>query len=241
MQKIKDDPAARLDRLIKSLNTRSFKEKLAKFLGANEPLRLGPDWEEEAIRTAAALRAVDPNLDSDLEAPIQIAFQKFGFDPREPGDWRTLLAYFAFAHFGPKTTKRGRKRKWESERLCQLLQDIAEKRQKHPRQSENQLYTFVLKDRSLERRYRGGTVRTLKHGHQLAKNPAYNEVLAIIRDEFAQLWFSTVKRLLKGNQGALSDADIGCVIEEQALASAIEAIERGWHTSLKPPEGGQKF
>ena len=227
MLKIRDDPAARLDRLINSLSTRPFMEELAKFLGASEPLRFGPDWEEDAIRTAAALRAVDPNLDTSLEAPIRIAFQKFGLDPRNPENWRTLLAYFAFAHFGPKTTKRGRKRGWDSERLCQLLQDIADKRQKHPSQSDNRIYKFLLTDRSLKRRYQGETVRSLKHRHQLAKSPKYNEVLAILRDEFTQLLFSKVKRLLKGNQGVLSDADIWRVMEEEALTSAVEVIERG--------------
>jgi hypothetical protein len=134
MANIRNDPAARLDRLIESVSTLPLRERLAKLIGPPpEPIGFGPDWEEDAIRAAAALR-VESSSGTNLEAPIEIAFQKFGLDPRNPDDWRTLVVYFAFVHFALKTTPaRGRKREWGYERLCQLLDDIAEKRRKHPR------------------------------------------------------------------------------------------------------------
>jgi hypothetical protein len=49
---------------------------------------------------------------------ISRAFEQFGLDPLDPFNWRTLLGYFAEAHF--KKSKIGAPKKW-TERRQQIL------------------------------------------------------------------------------------------------------------------------
>jgi hypothetical protein len=68
-----------------------------------------------------------PKVDIEANPSLRAAFEAFGLDPREPDNWRLLLALLAEAFFVPKR-KRGGQKVWDSTALWRLLIDFWEAR-----------------------------------------------------------------------------------------------------------------
>jgi hypothetical protein len=80
---------------------------------------------DEQIRRAFALS------DSAIDAPVRKAFNAFGLDPIQPGNWRKLLDHLARIHFSTDAP-RGAPPKWDERRRKVFEFDVARAR-KHVR------------------------------------------------------------------------------------------------------------
>lgn len=230
MGKLKDDPKSRLERLAQTVKSEPITSDLYELFGLGEPQLSKFDWENKAIRTAAALDALALDLKSATDGPLKIAFEKFNLSPENPYHWRELLTFFAFAHFGPKSNQGGPPKTWTAERLCQLLYDIAVKRQKKPSKFNAPIFRLLIADRSLKSRYSEETTDSLKDAYRNAKDPDCNETLALIRDATEQFWWSQARHLNEVTGAKISDERFARFIPDLSLRSAIQHIETKWPT-----------
>jgi hypothetical protein len=96
---------------------------------------------------------------------LKKAFKAFSLDPRNPYDWRTLLTYFAEAHFG---ATRGAPKKWTFASRAQFLQDFLRVRVHHPTASIQKICELMRSDKSMNRKYKSVPVGTLRKQHRNA-------------------------------------------------------------------------
>jgi hypothetical protein len=114
--------------------------------------------------------------------PTNAAFDAFGLDPTTPNHRDFLLALLASVHFdgsrGP-----GQPRKWDEDKLCQLLADIATIKQKHPDKKENELCGKLKENAPFKDRYRQYSAETIRRKLQDARNPEHNDALRYLLTE----------------------------------------------------------
>jgi hypothetical protein len=126
-----------------------------------------------------ALR-LHPKVDIEANRSLRAAFDAFGLDPKEPENWRLLLALLAEAFFVPKR-KRGGKEVWDSHALWQLLTDFWEvKRQNPDLKSEEKLCEKLTEKKG----YKGKkSPKTLRKMLYRARDPADNDILKLLLEE----------------------------------------------------------
>jgi hypothetical protein len=107
-----------------------------------------------------------------LIGPIRDAFKTFDLDRRNIGDWYTLVFHLAHVVF-PRPRQSGRPRKWNDERLCKLLADVAVLKRKHPKASDTAICGW-LKEKWNE------TPPRLRRVLLMARNPKHNTALAMV-------------------------------------------------------------
>jgi hypothetical protein len=84
--------------------------------GLISPSQKPPDWSDKRIRQIVAELSLTLS-GSPGEAPLREAFEKFGFDPQDPLNWRRLLNRLVALHFGlRKRLPRGAPVAWNAER-----------------------------------------------------------------------------------------------------------------------------
>ena len=165
------DPAAK--RLQKSIELEVCSKNLAHLL-AGRPGLLGQifreqeeqrlfDWNDPVKRAVAAhyvLRIAQP------DASLKKAFEVFDLDPRNPFEWRKLIAYLAEVLFGSKA--RGAPKKWDGKRMLQFTADFMRIRRGHPGATIKKTCELMKKDASLKGRYKRIPVNSLRGQHKLA-------------------------------------------------------------------------
>ena len=120
---------------------------------------------------------LDPN--SEWDKPIALAFEKAGLDPRQPANWRLLISYFCWAHFGPRRG-RGAPALWPPQRYCRLLQDEDRVRRDHPTFSNEDVYRTIVQRYEHYRRKNGKPLKPgrIKTALREARDPECNPHLA---------------------------------------------------------------
>lgn len=88
-------------------------------------------WSDSNVRATAANNATSLKKDDRYADELNEGFKKFGLDPSNPYSWRTLLEFFALAHFDKHTKNVGR-REWTTQSYCKLLTDYFVMRTQHP-------------------------------------------------------------------------------------------------------------
>lgn len=95
-------------------------------------------WSDPTVREHAANAATSLSKDGQWVPELRTAFQKFGLDPRNPYSWRTLLEFFAIAHFEPTNKKsRGPRAQWTPHTYAILLADVARVHKANPGKRDN--------------------------------------------------------------------------------------------------------
>jgi hypothetical protein len=113
----------------------------------------------------------------EANSPLARVFEKSNLNPKDPFAWKTLLTLFAEAHF-PKPRQRGRKIEWTEERLCQLLSDYDEI--KNRRSVTNDTDGRILKDVKAYFPHRYcGAVETLRRKLYDARDPDKNKRVVV--------------------------------------------------------------
>jgi hypothetical protein len=130
----------------------------------------------QQLLAASALK-LDPN--SEWDKPIALAFEKAGLDPRQPANWRLLISYFCWAHFGPRRG-RGAPALWPPQRYCRLLQDEDRVRRDHPTFSNEDVYRTIVQRYEHYRRKNGKPLKPgrIKTALRDARDPECNPHLA---------------------------------------------------------------
>lgn len=111
--------------------------------------------------TGGPNRALRLDPASKRDQSMIAAFKAFGLDHTDPYDWRTLMIYFADAHFGRRG---GAPVVWNFERLCALFTDYVVLRERHPDKVDEDICELLSSDKRGEfagryRKIRGPTVR----------------------------------------------------------------------------------
>ncbi|MGE3626125.1 MAG: hypothetical protein AB7G34_07095 [Hyphomicrobiales bacterium] len=222
MRKRQDDATLKINRLAAASRNRDVMAELRDALTAAN-LGKRPNWEDAAITEAQhqLQAAFDPSLWSRVEGPLKTAFDKFGLSPEHPHNWRLLLTYFAYAHYGPKPKRAGSPLKRTDDQLCQLLFDVASKRRSHSNASNAEIYRQLIRDRRLRTRYRDDTIHSLKKAFAAARDPSRNQILKSLATSNE----ITLSLLIRQGQ-EIADFDRG--ISELALRLATQTIETKW-------------
>jgi hypothetical protein len=148
------DERARLYASVPGLLGQVYREKeQIKLTYLNEPLQ----------RALHANKALTLSRSDDA---LKKAFEVFGLDARDPYDWRTLLTYFAEAHFGAK--QQGAPKKWTIEQICQFLSDFLRVADHYQTRSIKETCELMRSDKSLKGKYKSVPVETLRKQHQNA-------------------------------------------------------------------------
>src|SRR5262245_47618952 len=100
----------------------------------------------------------------------------FGLDPTKPSHRDLLLALLASVHFDG-SRGRGQPRKWDEDKLCQLLADIATIKQNHPDKKESELCGKLKEVAPFKDCYRQYSAGTIRKKLQDARNPKHNDAL----------------------------------------------------------------
>ena len=128
-----------------------------------------------------AKRKLGPSVmtltDKPRDASIKAAFEAAKLDPDDPYHWRTLMHFFAWAHFGDKN-RRGAPTKWDSLHLQKLLNDFEELKSKNTAMSDDRVLSFLGKNEAYQARD-GGPLSTsqLRKLLKQARDPKHNELL----------------------------------------------------------------
>lgn len=138
-------------------------------------------WSDKTIRAAAALDATTLRKTNQYATELQKAFDAAGLDPKNPYSWRTLLEFFALAHF-EDPSKRGAPIKWTSQQLCLLLVDFSAAKRRHPGKSDSWLCDQLVKTPDYKAYARGKKISgaagsSLRRFLQDARNEAKNAAL----------------------------------------------------------------
>ena len=113
---------------------------------AYRPLLNVPSPKTDQINPAALMRLDEGN---DWDRSILAAFEAFDLDHRYLGHWRMLLTFLASIHFSAPR-RRGRKTAWTEMRLLYLLMDFQNKKERYPEKSNEDIYRFVARERSMK-------------------------------------------------------------------------------------------
>jgi hypothetical protein len=180
------------------------------------PFELPTDWSDQTVWTEAARDALnlDEKIDDKGDIAIRKAFENFKLDPRNPFNWRRLLSFYVQAH-----VSRGQPKKWNSERLCELLRNISDARQNRPKAKRSEIYRSLIKKPP----YKGKSESYLKHGHRLALDPKHNEILRINFDRQFQD-FIDITRWQYREKGMAVPLPVEQEIKSFALNKALKAI-----------------
>lgn len=185
------------------------------------------DWGDKTLRERAAHLALQ--LD-DEDAFLKQAFREFHLDPRDPFHWRKLLAYFAEAHYGLRTS-RGPTKLWSEDRLCQLLQDfdrVKSQRRVVPGTKVSDLETcrWLKRHSTLGAKYAELSAAALLRTLQRARIPSVNHRLERIVSAVEERIFEQIRALPK--EGRYTRAQLERQVKSMALKEAIRAISSGW-------------
>jgi hypothetical protein len=132
-----------------------------------------------------------PEVFEGIPGSVLRAFDVFGYDPRNPRDWKLLLHHFAEAHFGKVRRK---PKNWHDGKLCQLGADFLKAKEANRGKPDTEICKLLVADKAL-RRYRkvkkANTMRRLlpKAHEQFAK------AVAKARDDIGPLTAAEEKEL----------------------------------------------
>jgi hypothetical protein len=235
MAKRKDTPEARLQRLAKALKERKPIDEIAEAFGIGEKLSERAAWENDALHEAQmrSLQEIDPDFTTKMDGPVQQAFDAFGLSPENPSDWRSLVTYFAYIHFGSPTKSPGRPSKWTGDRLCQLLFDFSAGQTANPNLTNTKIFERMIKDKSLRHRYGNETTDALKDAYRKAKNPVANQRLLQLQEAIQATIWSSMREAAKRAKIDLPDEKIRPLVPKLAMNQAFELIENHWPSIQK--------
>ena len=120
------------------------------------------------LRASASLTLIPG---SPLDNAIAVAFDKTGFNRRDPLEWKLLLGLFCLAHFA-EWPKRSAPKQWTLERLDQLDQHAAEVRARRGNLTDTAVAIALTKStqhRSLYGKYSPNLIRERLAEAQTAK------------------------------------------------------------------------
>jgi hypothetical protein len=121
------------------------------------------DWSDPTIRAIAASKVLTLLQSDDA---LKKAFEVFGFDPRNPFDWRRLITHFAEANYGGK--RRGAPKKWTIERMVQFISDVWQVKKRHPNAKITETCRLMKSDKLLEGKYKSVPLETLRKQYRNA-------------------------------------------------------------------------
>ena len=177
-----------------------------------------PDWSDLRQRSIGANVALTLG-DSDGDAAVRKAFATADLDPVNPLNWRTLLEMFAEIHFGRRLPGPGRRRKWNSENLCRLIEDHAYMKAKHPKKNDTYLCKQICAE--FPNRYPSKDVQTLRRNLSNARDLNKNDRLKLLQDTIAR---KMRMDCLNRNVEQLAQKDLLAAAHEKAL----ELIANGY-------------
>jgi hypothetical protein len=174
------------------------------------------DWEDQTLWTAAAQQAFDP---ANLTNSVQIAFEKFQLNSRNPYHWPLLVHFFAYAHFGEPRRASGSPRRWSAKEYCELLADYYRTKAQHPNRPKAQICRLMKKDKTLRtRHWAKWTNETIRRNVTRAEDAKHNA--------FAKTMKRVLDRLLPIYRKNARQSGVGWTKSAEATvrAEAYEAV-----------------
>lgn len=137
-------------------------------------------WSDPKVRALAANNATLLKKNDRYANELTRAFELFGLDPANPYNWRTLLEFFALAHFETHTKNVGR-RKWTTSRYCKLIVDWEAKRKTYPGKPDTFICDRLVEDdrykqfkmRAKQAQGKGGRLRRALQDAKSEKNSVF--------------------------------------------------------------------
>jgi hypothetical protein len=117
----------------------------SEWLGQILAERESTDWNDPVKRASVAHRALRVGSGKALKK----AFAFFELDPQNPFHWHQLVSHLAEILFGQR---RGRKKEWTDERLCELLSDAHQVSERMQNPTQRNIWQHLTRH---NRRYKG--------------------------------------------------------------------------------------
>ena len=174
----KDSSSKRLAAAFKLKSEMGEYQLVAKSVEGPEIVQRIP-WEEAADDPQIAMvlyRRIFSLATNFYDPLLESAFADAALDSKNPFHWRKLLYLFVWAHFGDRP-KLGRPKEWDSVRLSQLRQDFNDKKSRNRALSDEDVFKFLGKNQSYQRKGRPLSPSRLSKLLKLANDPNYNELL----------------------------------------------------------------
>lgn len=154
------------------------------FIPDFEERRRPQKWSDSKIRAAAANDATRLKKDDRYAEGLAEAFEKFGLNPANPYNWRTLLEFFMLAH-SEKPQKNIGRREWTPQSYCKLLTDYFVMRTKHPGKPATYIFDRLVETVDYKHQAAGRVVgkgKSLRRAFYHAKDEKKNWVLGYLMD-----------------------------------------------------------
>ena len=186
------------------------------------------ELEIDSFSTLAPTALSRKLLPEPYEDAITVAFKSFSLDRKNPFHWRILVGLLAYSHFGDPR-RRGREKRWTTERYCLLLEDVDRLKSRNSTLSDRRA-CHLLKEGQFKERYKNQSGDRLADILQEARDPWKNE--ALLAYPLVQLVNAHAEASKQAGKEMSEEEKVKCALDIGRFYA--DAIGRRWRE--KQPE-----